>query len=534
MLPRWLGAVMLNLGVCLGGVFWSGTARAAETIVFSVSSLEFSIAVESLAHYAETGEIKPDFADVAVYLNDDQLQDLRQALNARIEISPVVISQFLYSPQGEAVLGQIGELILTRKRQSGFYALRAALILAAADPETGLTPLNVLRQFPVAGLRINSTLAFDLVGQLGQEIEATEAAIASIERQAQEQAAQTATELPLDLRQSGERTFERQTLLLNDRERQRAFPADLYWPDRQSQDALAEPMPLVIISHGLGSERQTFAYLAQHLASHGIVVAVPEHPGSNAAQIQALAAGREKDLTPPSELVDRPLDIQFLLDQLAEEYGDRLNTQQVGVLGQSFGAYTALALAGAEINFAALSVACPDALLALNWSLVLQCSALRLSEPLPRLQEERVAAVIVINPLTSQIFAAEQLGAIAVPMVWVAGGADTVTPALAEQLQPFSRFNQANKYLALLAKGTHFSTLAATEGDIALPEAVLGPDPQIAHAYLRALSLGFFGPAIADRPELQPYLSPSYGAQISDPRNPLSLIVAPITTLGED
>ncbi|MGB0564455.1 MAG: alpha/beta hydrolase, partial [Spirulinaceae cyanobacterium] len=517
---------------------------AAETIVFSVSSLEFSIAVESLAHYAETGEIRPDFADVAVFLNDDQLAGLRRALNARVDISPVVISQFLYSSQGEAVLGQIGELILTRKRQSGFYALRAALILAAADPETGLTPLNVLHQFPVDGIRINSTLVFDLVGEVGQAIEDTEAAIASIERQAEQQAIQAAAEFPLDLRQPGELTFARQTLLLNDRDRQRVFPADLYLPDRlpnSSANASADypqgqdnRLPLVIISHGLGSDRQTFVYLAEHLASHGFAVAVPEHPGSNAAQIQALAAGRESDLTPPSELVDRPLDIQFLLDQLAEEYSDRLNTQRVGVVGQSFGGYTALALAGAQLNVPALADTCPEALLALNWSLVLQCSALRLAEPLPRLQDERVAAVIAINPLTSQIFDTEQLGAIALPMVWVAGGADTVTPALPEQLQPFTRFSTPNKYLALLSKGTHFSALAATEGDIALPEAVLGPDPQITHAYLRALSLGFFGTAIGDRPDLRPYLSPSYGGQISDARNPLSLLAAPVTRLEEE
>ncbi|NEO84143.1 MAG: alpha/beta fold hydrolase [Spirulina sp. SIO3F2] len=517
-LPRFLGMVIIN-----GSLLWGGVVQAAETIVFSISALEFSIAVDSLAHYAQTGKIKPDLSDVAAHLSDEQLTQLREVLDARVDVDPVVVSQFLYSPQGEAVLGEIGELILTRKRQSGFYALRSALILAAADPEGGLTPLNVMRKFPVDGIRIDSTFAFDLMGQVGRNIADTQVAIATIEQQAQQQAATAPdTSFPLDLRQAGSLEFEQSTLILNDLERERIFSVDLYVP----RTATVQPAPLVIISHGLGSDRSTFVYLARHLASHGFAVAVPEHPGSNAAQIQALAAGTTNELTPPSELVDRPLDVQFLLDHLATKYSDRVRTQTVGVIGQSFGAYTALALAGAELNLPRLADTCPQALYTLNWSLVLQCSALKLTEPIPTLQDERVAAVVAINPLTSQIFGPEQLSAITIPVLLISGGADTVTPALPEQIQPFNLFSPPNRYLALLSQGTHFSTLAESDGDIPLPSAVLGPDPTIAQAYVRALGLGFFGSTVAGRSELQTYLSASYAAQISNTVNRLSLVEA--------
>lgn len=526
---RWLtrfgGMVLMNGGLFAGSLLWGGVAQAAETIVFSISALEFSIAVDSLEQYAETGEIEPDLADVAAFLSDEQLMQLREVLGARVDLDPVVITQFLYSPQGEAVLSEIGELILTRKRQSGFYALRSALILAAADPDGGLTPLNVMRKFPVDGIRIDSTFAFELMGEVGRSIEATERAIAAIESQAEQQAvAVPDMAFPLDLRQGGPTPFDTQTLILNDFQRERIFSVDLYLP----RNALSQPAPLVVISHGLGSDRSTFAYLARHLVSHGFAVAVPEHPGSNAAQIQALAAGISNELTPPSELLDRPLDVQFLLDHLATKYGDRLNTQRVGVIGQSFGGYTALALAGAQLNLPRLADACPDTLYALNWSLVLQCAALQLTEPLPTLQDERVVAVIAINPLTSQIFGPESLGAIALPTLLISGGADTVTPAVPEQIEPFGFLSSPERYLALLSQGTHFSTLAESDGDIPLPSAVLGPAPDIAQAYVRALGLGFFGATVAGRSELQDYLSASYAAQISDPANRLSLIDAQV------
>jgi uncharacterized ParB-like nuclease family protein len=45
--------------------------------------------------------------------------------------------------------------------QPGFYAIRAALILTAADRRQGFTVLNILPQFPTSGIR----------GDLGQSLE---------------------------------------------------------------------------------------------------------------------------------------------------------------------------------------------------------------------------------------------------------------------------------------------------------------------------------------------------------------------------
>lgn len=510
------------------GLLWSGAVQAAETIVVNISSLEFSVDVSSLEHYAATGEIRPDFADVAAYLSKEQLQDLREGLVARVDLDPVTVSQFLYSSQGELVLEEAGRFILSRKRQSGFHAIRAALILAAADAEYGLTPLNVMRQFPVDGIRINSARVFELLNDAGEMLAETKVAIAAIETQSNA-AAQNTSPLPLDLRQPGSESWIKESLELNDDSRQRIFPVDLYLP----QGVTGEKRPLVVVSHGLGSDLTTFQYLAEHLASHGFAVAVPEHLGSNAAQLQALAKGQARELTPPQELVDRPLDVQFLLDYLGAQYDTTINTDRVGVLGQSFGAYTALALAGAEIDLSGLQATCPDAAYSLNWSLVLQCAALKIADPIPQLADDRVAAIIAINPLMSQIFGAEQLGAIAQPTMLISGANDAVTPPLMEQIRPFAGLTSSEKYFALLTQGTHFSTLAEGEDDIPLPGAVLGPDPAIAQAYVRALGLGFFTTHITNSPDLVPYLSAGYAHQISNPLNSLLFIDRDLPPLQE-
>lgn len=510
---RLIGGVLLPLGV-----WWPGAAEAAQKILFNFGPLEFTIAVSSLEDYAATGRIAPDFRDVASRLNPEQLADLRSLLTQRADLDPVTIAQFLYSPQGEVMLRQLGELIQTRQRVSGFYALRSALILAAADEEEGLTALNVLDKFPVEGLRINSALAFEMVNLVTRQIEATERAIAIVEAAANG-VNEDELALPYDLRISGPLTHQKRTLEWRDQVRQRTLMVDLYLPEEN----LRGDAPVLVISHGLGSNRQTFAYLAEHLVSYGFAVVVPEHPGSNADQLIALATGLAREITPPQELIDRPLDIQFVLDQLTVEYGDRLNLQQVGVIGQSFGAYTAIALAGAEINISGLEAACPDALYALNVSLVLQCAALKIIN-IPSLRDERVQAVMAINPLMSQIFGPAHLAAIDIPVMIVAGSADTVTPALEEQIIPFTALTASDRYLILLQRGTHFSMLGITDDDADLPPAVLGPDPAIAHAYTRSLGLAFFGAYIANQPDYQNYLGPRYLRQISQDAMPMTVV----------
>lgn len=100
------------------------------------------------------------------------------------------------------------------------------------------------------------------------------------------------------------------------------------------------------------------------MASYGFAVAVPKHPGSNSEQLRSLLVGRSDAITSPSEFINRPLDIKYLLDELerldASNPNLQLNLQQVGVIGQSFGGYTALVLAGASLNFKQKSVDTPN------------------------------------------------------------------------------------------------------------------------------------------------------------------------------
>ena len=59
----------------------------------------------------------------------------------------------------EDLLEQLREVIYTHPGRNGLYAIRSALILAAADSE-GLTAINVMRHFPTSEIQLNSKLIF--------------------------------------------------------------------------------------------------------------------------------------------------------------------------------------------------------------------------------------------------------------------------------------------------------------------------------------------------------------------------------------
>lgn len=511
---------------CLSSILATIPARAAERVSFSYGLLEFSVSAASLETYAQEGRLVDDLAVYAPYFKPDELAQLRQVLQSRADLSPVIVSRLLQSSFGRSSLQYLGEFIQTDAHQNGFYALRSALVLAAADPE-GLTLLNVIKKFPTRTLRLNSDVALQSAATFTQLFNTTEQVTALIEQQSASEAKETVLrpDQRLELWQAGSSQWQKQTLNLKDDRRNRQLIIDLYLPSQKNS-------PLLVISHGLASDRTAFADLAQHLASHGFAVAAIEHPGSNQQQLQNLLKGLAKEVIAPNEFVDRPLDISYLLDELqrlnqsSASLQGRLELQRVGMIGHSFGGYTAFALAGAKPDLTLLQQECSSTsfnLNAANLSMLLQCSALDASKTeYDRLADPRIQAIFVMNPIGSSIFGERGINQIQTSTLLVAGSDDAVAPVLLEQACPFVWLTQPNKYLVLIQKGTHTYDIQTSENSpLIIPTELANPDPVLARLYFKTLGLAFFKTHIATQLEYRSYLSASYVQSIS--QSPLQL-----------
>ena len=103
--------------------------------------------------------------------------------------------------------------------------------------------------------------------------------------------------------------------------------------------------PLVVISHGNGGTHIIYRTIGLHLARHGYVVAMIEHPGNNRVD-NSLEGSYEN-------LVNRPRHVRLTIDALMAHpaFADALLPDQVAMVGHSLGGYTALALAGGKPHF---------------------------------------------------------------------------------------------------------------------------------------------------------------------------------------
>ncbi|EDX83902.1 conserved hypothetical protein [Synechococcus sp. PCC 7335] len=506
---------------------------AAEEVILNYGFIEISTSVEALRLYAQTGQANEELSPYINFLSEDQRSQFRQALQARRDISPVNIAQFLNSGIGENILRSVGNIIQTKRRLNGAKGLRGALVLAAAEPE-GLSVLSVLDYFPTRAVRIDSGQAFRGLGSFTGLIQDTQNAISAIASRSVPPSAISAPVPPLEvLSTPGPYQVTQQVLTFVDQTRERTIPTDLYLP------VDAPPAPVIIFSHGLAGDRKGFLNVSRHLASHGYAVAALDHPGSNRAQLDAVLSGNEREIATPGEFRDRPLDVSFLLDELTQlNSGDRgfvgqLNLDQIGIVGHSFGGYTALALAGARLNHDTLAANCASddfIFNAANPSMLLQCTALL--DPAQfsaELKDGRIKAVIALNPVTSSLFGRSGFAQIDIPSLIVSGSNDPVAPALLEQIRPFTWLSQSPDapahFLALIRGGSHLYELPEVEGaDPTLTSGLLNSDLPLVDSYLEALALSFFQAELKQDPTYRAALDDATVVQIGRQPIPLYLV----------
>ncbi len=536
-LPDFARRKLVVFGTCLSSLLGVvAPAQAAEQVVFAYGALSRTLPVRAIETYAREGKITPELSSYAGLLNSGQLEQVRSALNAVApsEVANVVaVAQFLYTPEGEAFLARAGEVVRTGPKRSGALAIRGALIRAAADPE-GITLVNFLRYFPTPRVYIDVRQGVEVAQRIQRLLQRTRQVVSQASAPSGDGAGLDFSQLP-DLQKPGPFLVDRYVLedLVDASRNNRPLPTDLYlprWVTLAANPAADPPSPLLVISHGLGEDRTSFRYLAVHLASYGYTVAVLEHPGSSSQRIADLLAGQVTAVVDPQEFIDRPKDVSFVLDELSRraqtdpQLRGRIRSERVGIFGHSFGGYTALALAGAELELASLQAACanrPDP--SLNPSVVLQCRAASLSGDRLNLSDPRVQGVVVANPVTSLIFGRRGMAQVKVPVMVVSGTNDTVAPALSEQIEPFAALPPP-KYLITLTGGTHFSTDdPGAGGVIKLPEAIIGPAPELARQYVSALSVAFFNTTVAQDPDFAVYLSSEYAQALSRAPLPLQL-----------
>ena len=100
--------------------------------------------------------------------------------------------------------------------------------------------------------------------------------------------------------------------------------------------------PLVVYSHFSGGNRRAASFLCEHICSHGYVVAAVDHSETFVPEL-ALRPDMSRDeraTRAEGWIASRVPDVRFVIDHMLKN--PDFNTDQVGLVGHSFGGWTVL------------------------------------------------------------------------------------------------------------------------------------------------------------------------------------------------
>jgi predicted dienelactone hydrolase len=222
-------------------------------------------------------------------------------------------------------------------------------------------------------------------------------------------------------------------------------------------DSSGGPYPLILFSHGHRSINIQSSLLMQAWASHGFIIAAPNHEKNTMFDYDETCQAMMQ--------FARPLDLRFVTDQMlllnkdsASFLHGLIDENAIGVSGHSFGGHTTLMSAGATPNLDYLADYCRTHT-SNDWDICGLQDEIQTLYPGKRIIDEsdpRIKAALSLAPDGYEWFLEEGMAKIRVPIMIVGGGADDICPVETQQ-KPMYKGITASKYLVILEKADHLA-----------------------------------------------------------------------------
>ena len=259
--------------------------------------------------------------------------------------------------------------------------------------------------------------------------------------------------------------------------------------------ARAQRFPLIMLSHGRGSNGLVYAWLGEYLAARGYIVAAPNHYRANTYDSSIVY------LT--NKIWQRPLDIAVDITWLTRDpvWRGHIDPDRMGIAGHSQGGFTSLWIGGAEVNAALFESYQRNWRNNLTIPLYLREQMPVDAKPALHLRDPRVKAAFAMAPGIIQAFGMDPAGLAktAVPAYLIVGDADTETPAGPNA--SFAAKYIPNAKLTLIPGAGHeiFDNECDAEGRDEFPGSCIdapGVDRHRIHEMVGAAAVEFFDAAL--------------------------------------
>jgi len=244
-----------------------------------------------------------------------------------------------------------------------------------------------------------------------------------------------------DPAQTGPYSVVVETRRYRDDQRNRSLRTELWLPGpTTSGEAPPQRAPLVLFSHGFAGTRLQSRFLCTHLASHGYVVAAPDHEGNTFLDLNLFKVTQSS--------IDRPHDLRVLLDKLVEEghspdsplFG-RIDAQRSAAVGHSFGGYTALATVGAWLDLREKKA---------------RGNAKPSDPDYMDFDDPRIVAAVALTPVMTPYLTPDSVRMVRKPVLIIGASRDAQTSPRLHQ-EPLFQALHGVRYLGIVEGATHFN-----------------------------------------------------------------------------
>ncbi|PID41844.1 MAG: hypothetical protein CSB48_13190 [Proteobacteria bacterium] len=215
--------------------------------------------------------------------------------------------------------------------------------------------------------------------------------------------------------------------------------------------------PLLLISHGGGGNAGQYGWLVKPLVKAGMVVAIPNHPGSTTGD--SSPAGVIK-------LWNRPQDISAIIDQLQQHNNlkNHIDFSRISALGFSAGGYAVLTLAGGSVDQQTLKRYCdqPDDDMTVNFCTFLKRGNIDLHKinlaPVElSYTDRRINKIVAVDPGLANAFDKRSLERVKIPSLLINLGESKAIPPVVFA-EPIHDALQNSEYTTL-PDANHFTFL---------------------------------------------------------------------------
>lgn len=468
------------MGSLLLSTCGSWPVRSTERVEVKIDGVVLPVAVEELGALVRSQQVdseersRSELSTWMQLLPPDSKEGLIRLLNAPVLSRRSLGRQLLSSWGAGPLLDALGELV----RVEGGDRLDSALVLSTLEKllerQESVSTLDVLKALPMQQLRLDLDALVGAANRWRMELQRHQGLMQALgqEDTAVQALGSVALQAPME---------KAHLASLAVSHRSRPLRLERWIPPSPRDDRT-----WVLMMPGLGGDPDHFHWLARALMQAGWPVVLLEHPGSDAAAVQALLEGRQA-FDGAVVLQQRLADLEAVLD--AQRQGDlSIPGDEVVLMGHSLGALTALLASGAAVA-PGMDQRCEKALAGLpltNLSELLQCelSAGRVLQS--HALQSRPRAVVGFNSFGGLIWPYRSSQALPFPLLLVGGTLDLITPPLDEQMALLAGLAQHPASRVVVVEGaSHFSPIrvdgqgSASEGDdlFRLGEELVGVNP---------------------------------------------------------